>query len=156
MIWRIFVQQWWMKHIKLDGGFVMENFGADILAVLIGVGILLGILLVGWFVFNVLTKYNDLEEIGKGNEAAGMYMGSKLLGLSIIVAMVSYSSDKWLDMVVWSAVGIGLLALIYLLFDFLLPKIDVCKEIENGNKAIAQLLRAVIIGVSIVIGTFLL
>ncbi len=134
----------------------MENFGADILSVLIGVGILLGILLVGWFVFNVLTKYNDLEEIGKGNEAAGMYMGSKLLGLSIIVAMVSYSSDKWLDMVVWSAVGIGLLALIYLLFDFLLPKINVCKEIENGNKAIAQLLRAVIIGVSIVIGTFLL
>jgi putative membrane protein len=53
-------------------------------------------------------------------------------------------------------VGIALLALIYLLFDFLMPKIDVCKEIANGNKAIAQLLRAIIIGVSIVIGTFLL
>lgn len=138
------------------GGLFMENFGADILAVLIGVAILLGILLVGWFVFNVLTKYDDLAEISKGNEAAGMYMGSKLLGLSIIVAMVSYSSDKWIDMVVWSGVGIALLALIYLLFDFLMPKIDVCKEIANGNKAIAQLLRAIIIGVSIVIGTFLL
>jgi putative membrane protein len=134
----------------------MEQFLQDIGTVFIGVGILLGILLVGWFVFNVLTKYNDLAEIKNGNQAAGIYMGSKLLGLSIIVALVSYSSTNWVEMIVWSVVGIIILSLVYLLFDFLLPKIDVCAEIEKGNLAIAQLLRAVIIGVSIVIGTFLL
>jgi putative membrane protein len=133
-----------------------NQLGENIGVVLIGVLILLVILLIGWFVFNVITRYNDLAEISKGNEAAGMYMGSKLLGLSIIVAMASYSSMNWASMIVWSLLGIVLLSLIYLLIDFLLPKINVCKEIENGNKAMAQLLRAVIIGVSIVIGTFLL
>lgn len=134
----------------------MDQFWEDILNVSIGVGILLVILLVGWFVFNILTRYNDLEEIRNGNQAAGMYMGSKLLGLSIIVAMASYSSTTWMDMVIWSAVGIVILCIIYLLFDFLLPKLDVCAEIKNGNLAVAQLLRAVIIGVSVVVGTFLL
>ncbi len=134
----------------------MEQFLDDILMVLAGVGILLLILLVGWFVFNAITKYNDLQEIANGNEAAGLYMGSKLLGLSMIVALVSIGSATWWDMVIWSAIGIVLLSLIYLLFDFLLPKIDVCAEIAKGNKAIAQLLRAVIVGVSIVIGTFLM
>jgi putative membrane protein len=134
----------------------MDNFGQDILAVLIGVGILLVIMLIGFLVFSRLTKYDDITEIGKGNEAAGMYMGSKLLGLSIIVAMVSYSSATWIDMAVWSVVGIVLLCIVYLIFDFLIPKFDVCAEVAKGNVAVAQLLRAVIVGVSIVIGTFLL
>jgi putative membrane protein len=85
-----------------------------------------------------------------------MYMGSKLLGLAIIVSMVSYSSTDWVNMLIWSGVGMVLLCVLYVLFDFLLPKLDVCAEIAKGNMAVAQLLRAVIVGVSVVIGTFLL
>nr|WP_236703552.1 DUF350 domain-containing protein [Paenibacillus xylanivorans] len=39
---------------------------------------------------------------------------------------------------------------------FLTPKMRVCDEIARGNMAVAQLLRSIIIGVSIVIGTFLM
>jgi len=42
------------------------------------------------------------------------------------------------------------------LFDFFTPKFKVCEEIQKGNMAVAQLLRSIIIGTSIVIGTFLL
>ncbi|RAP78370.1 DUF350 domain-containing protein [Paenibacillus montanisoli] len=134
----------------------MNHFGNDLLNVGIGIIILLAALVIGSFVFSRLTRFNDWEEIRKGNEAAGMYMGSKLLGLGIIVAMVSYSSHDWWAMLIWSGVGIVLLCIVYVLFDFLTPKLNVCDEIAKGNKAVAQLLRAIILGSSIVIGTFLM
>lgn len=134
----------------------MDNLAEDLLNVAIGLGILLVVLVVGAFVFSKLTKFNDSEEINKGNQAAGLYFGSKLLGLCIIVAMVSYSSDSWMDMLAWSVIGIVILCLVYLIFDLLTPKFKVCEQIANGNMAIAQMLRSIIIGVSIVIGTFLM
>ncbi|CAI6080529.1 hypothetical protein PAECIP112173_02917 [Paenibacillus sp. JJ-100] len=134
----------------------MGNLGINLVNVAVGIGILLVVLIVGYFAFSKLTRYNDSEEMAKGNEAAGMYMGSKLLGLCIIVGMVSFSTHAWLDMLLWSAVGIIILCLVYIIFDFLTPKIRVCDEIARGNMAVAQVLRSVIIGVSIVIGTFLM
>lgn len=134
----------------------MKQFSIDLLNVAIGLGILLVVLLVGSFVFSKLTKFNDSEEIAKGNAAAGLYMGSKLLGLCIIIAMVSLSSHDWVSMLVWSGIGILIQCLVYIVFDFLTPKFKVCEEIAKGNMAVAQLLRSIIIGTSIVIGTFLM
>lgn len=134
----------------------MNGIGLDLLNVVIGVLILLAILCVGALVFSLLTRFNDSDEINKGNEAAGVYMGSKLLGLCIIVGMVSYSSHSWLSMAIWSAIGIIILCVVYLIFDWLTPKFKVCDQIAQGNIAVAQLLRSIIIGVSIVIGTFLM
>ncbi|MBR2570021.1 MAG: DUF350 domain-containing protein, partial [Paenibacillus sp.] len=74
---------------------MVKDFGFDLLNVGIGILILLVILGIGAFVFSRLTRFQDGEEIANGNEAAGMYMGSKLLGLCIIVAMVSFSSHSW-------------------------------------------------------------
>ncbi|MNW29886.1 hypothetical protein D3C74_67530 [compost metagenome] len=134
----------------------MNNLGVNLINVLIGFGILLVVLVCGYLVFSKLTRYNDSEEIAKGNEAAGIYMGSKMLGLCIIVGMVSFSTHSWLDMLVWSVVGIAVLCLVYIVFDFLTPKMRVCDQIAQGNMAVAQLLRSIILGVSIVIGTFLM
>jgi len=134
----------------------MNGFAEDLGQVAVGLGILLAALLVGAFVFSKLTKFNDADEINKGNQAAGMYFGSKLLGLCIIVGMVSYGSDDWVDMLIWSGIGIVILCLVYVVFDWLTPKFKVCEQIAEGNMAVAQLLRSVIIGVSIVIGTFLM
>ncbi len=124
--------------------------------ILIGVAVVILILAIGSFVFSKLTKFDDFKEIQNGNEAAGIYMGSKLIGLSIIVAMVSYSSHSWVAMIIWSLIGMAVLCLVYLIFDLLTPKFKVCEEIARGNKAVAQLLRAVIIGTSIVLGTILM
>lgn len=134
----------------------MKQFSIELLNVVIGLGILLVVLLVGSYVFSKLTKFNDSEEIAKGNAAAGLYMGSKLLGLCIIIAMVSFSSHDWLSMLIWSGIGILIQCLVYIVFDFLTPKFKVCEEIAKGNMAVAQLLRSIIIGTSIVIGTFLM
>ncbi|MEW9668566.1 DUF350 domain-containing protein [Ammoniphilus sp. 3BR4] len=128
----------------------------DILNIGIGIVLIMIILLTGSFVFSKLTRFDDMAEIQKGNEAAGIYLGSKLLGLSIIVAMVSFSSHSWLAMVTWSLVGMVVLSLVYVLFDFLTPKFKVCEEISKGNKAVARLLSAVIIGTSFILGTILM
>ncbi len=134
----------------------MNEIFQDLANVAIGVLLLAVMLTIGFFVFGAFTKYNDIEQLRKGNRAAGMYMGSKLLGLGIIIAMVSYSSFNWLELILWSVVGMGILSILYVLLDFLTPRFDVCKEIERENMAVAELLRAVIIAASIVIGTFLL
>lgn len=134
----------------------MQNFGLNLLNVMIGLGIILGVLIIGYFVFSSLTRFDDRKEITGGNTAAGLYMGSKLLGLCIIVAMVSYSSHSWLQMIIWSLIGMAILCLVYLIFDWITPQFKVCEEIAKGNMAVAQLLRSIIIGVSIVVGTFLM
>ncbi|KKO53693.1 DUF350 domain-containing protein [Paenibacillus sp. DMB20] len=134
----------------------MQNFGWDLLNVLIGLVIILGVLSVGYFVFSKLTRFDDRKEIASGNLAAGMYMGSKLMGLSIIVAMVSYSSHSWVQMLIWSLIGMAILCLVYLIFDWVTPRMKVCEEIAKGNVAVAQVLRSIIIGISIVVGTFLM
>lgn len=128
----------------------------DAFNIAFGVILVILILWVGTFVFSKLTKFDDIKEIHNGNEAAGIYMGGKLIGLSIIVGMVSYSSHSWLAMAVWSLIGMAILCLVYLIVDFLTPGFKVCEEIAKGNKAVAQLLRAVIIGTSFVLGTILM
>lgn len=134
----------------------MKTFLTDISNVSIGVGLFLLLLVIGYFVFSFLTKFNDTALLREGNQAVGMYMGSKLLGLGIIIAMVSYGSTEWVELLIWSAVGMAFLCLVYLIFDFLTPRLDVCAEIAKGNLAVAELLRGIIIATSIVIGTFLL
>ncbi|MEW4371139.1 DUF350 domain-containing protein [Paenibacillus kandeliae] len=135
---------------------MLRNFVTDLGHVGIGLVILFAILLVGYYVFSRLTRYDDNKEIAAGNEAAGMYMGSKLLGLCIIVGLVSIGSDNWMDVIIWSAVGIVILCLVYIIFDLITPKTKLCEQIQNGNMALARLLRSVIIGISFVIGTFLM
>ncbi len=134
----------------------MKNFATDLMHVGIGLVILFAILFVGYYIFSLLTRYNDNKEIAAGNQAAGMYMGSKLLGLCIIVGLVSINSDNWLDVIIWSGVGIVVLCLVYVIFDLVTPRTKVCEQIENGNMAVAQLLRSLIIGISFVIGTFVM
>ncbi|MFB5762390.1 DUF350 domain-containing protein [Paenibacillus medicaginis] len=122
----------------------------------IGIVLLFVVLVAGYFVFSKITRYNDNEEMARGNEAAGIYMGSKMLGLCIIVGMVSFSTHSWVDMLIWSVIGIVILSLVYIVFDWVTPRTKICEEIAGGNMALAQLLRSIIIGVSLVIGTFLM
>jgi putative membrane protein len=122
----------------------------------IGIILLFVVLVAGYFVFSKITRYDDSEEMARGNEAAGIYMGSKMLGLCIIVGMVSFSTHSWVDMLIWSVIGIVILSLVYLIFDWVTPRTKICEEIAKGNVALAQLLRSIIIGVSLVIGTFLM
>ncbi|MDP4098555.1 DUF350 domain-containing protein [Paenibacillus sp. P96] len=134
----------------------MNQFGLSLVNLGIGIVLLFIVLIAGYFVFSKITRYNDNEEMARGNEAAGIYMGSKMLGLCIIVGMVSFSTHAWLDMLIWSVIGIVILSLVYIVFDWVTPRTKICEEIARGNVALAQLLRSIIIGVSLVLGTFLM
>ncbi|MFM9278252.1 DUF350 domain-containing protein [Paenibacillus jiagnxiensis] len=134
----------------------MSQFGLSAANLGIGIVLLFIVLVAGYFVFSKITRYDDSEEMARGNEAAGIYMGSKMLGLCIIVGMVSFSTHSWADMLIWSVIGIVILSLVYVVFDWVTPRTKICEEIAKGNVALAQLLRSIIIGVSLVIGTFLM
>lgn len=102
--------------------------------------------------FCLITKYNDWEEIAKGNLAAGMALGGKVFGVGNIVHYAILSNDSMIFTTVWAAVGVFLLLLIYQAFEWLTPKLDVNGEIEKGNKAVGFISMIFSITFSFVIG----
>jgi uncharacterized membrane protein YjfL (UPF0719 family) len=99
---------------------------------LVGVAALFGLvgvvmLAVGFVVVDVLTPGNLRSQIwDDGNLNASVVVGSALLGFGIIVvASIRAAADDWavglLDTAVYSALGIALFAVTFLIIDVLTP-----------------------------------
>lgn len=98
------------------------------------------IILATIWVFLKLTKYDDWQQIQQGNVAAALALGGKVLGVGNIMRFAITSNSSIIDTVIWGAVGMGLMLLVYLMFEWLTPKININKEIgENANKAVGFL-----------------
>jgi len=104
------------------------------------------------FVFTMLTKYNDWEEIGKGNLAASMVLGGKVFGVGNIVRFAIISNETLIQSAIWGCIGLVLLLAVYLCFDWLTPKLNVNDEIAAGNKAVGFISMFFSITFSYVIG----
>lgn len=110
------------------------------------------IILLTIFVFVKVTKYNDWEEIKKGNTAAGMTLGGKIFGVGNIMRFAIVSNTGPLDTVIWGLTGMALLILVYLAFEWLTPRINVNEEIASGNMAVGFMSLAFSVAISYVIG----
>lgn len=73
------------------------------------VGIGLGIL--GVILFLYSTKVREFELIGKGNKAAALLLGGKVLSLSVIIGSAIANSVGLMDLFVWG--GFGVIVLIF-------------------------------------------
>ena len=104
------------------------------------------------FVFTMLTKYNDWEEIGKGNMAASMVLGGKVFGVGNIVHYAIISNETLMQSAIWGCAGLVLLLAVYLCFEWLTPKLNVNDEIAAGNKAVGFISMFFSITFSFVIG----
>ena len=51
--------------------------------------------------FTLLTRYNDWEEIAKGNMAASMALGGKVFGVANIVHFAIRSNDTMVQTGIW-------------------------------------------------------
>ncbi|MCL6638390.1 MAG: DUF350 domain-containing protein [Firmicutes bacterium] len=110
------------------------------------------IILLTILVFVKLTRYNDWEEIRKGNTAAALALGGKVFGVGNIMRFAIVTNTSPLDTVLWGAVGLALLILVYLGFEWLTPRLNVNDEIANGNTAVGLLAMIFSIAFSYVIG----
>jgi putative membrane protein len=109
-------------------------------------------LLVFLFIFNLITRYNDWDEIKKGNVAVAMATSGKIFGICNLFRFAILNNDTILESVAWASFGFALLLVAYYLFELLTPHFKIDEEIKNGNKAVGLISMVLSISISYVIG----
>lgn len=103
-------------------------------------------------VFELVTKYNNWDEIKNGNLAVAMATGGKIFGIANIFSHSIMHNDSLMTMIVWGVYGFILLLIGYFIFEFLTPKFKIDEEIKNDNRAVGFISMIISIGLSFVIG----
>lgn len=111
------------------------------------------IILATMVVFTRVTRYNDWKEIAEGNVAAALALGGKVFGVANIIHFSVLSNTSAAHTVFWGAFGAALLVLVYLLFEWLTPKLNVNREIASGNVAVGVISMIFSVAASFVIGS---
>lgn len=103
-------------------------------------------------IFELVTKYKNWEEIQKGNIAVAMATGGKIFGIANIFRYSIEQNDSLVTMIGWGVFGFVLLLVGYFIFEFLTPKFNIDREIQNDNRAVGFIAMILSIGLSFVIG----
>ncbi|MGD9677452.1 MAG: DUF350 domain-containing protein [Vulcanibacillus sp.] len=103
-------------------------------------------------IFELVTKYNDWEEIKNGNLSVALATGGKILAIGIILAFSINSNDSLWEIFIWGTYGSVLQLIVYYLFEFLTPKFKVDDEISNDNRAVGLISFIISISLALVIG----
>jgi putative membrane protein len=110
----------------------------------------------GMYVFSLMTPYNDMEEINRGNMAVGITMGGKFIATAIVLAIAAYTNSSIWHMSIWFAVGYVCLIATYWVFDWLTPGFRLSKQLEEGNVAVGTMLACVYIGIALAISSLII
>jgi putative membrane protein len=103
-------------------------------------------------VFELVTRYKNWVEIKNGNLSVAMATGGKIFGIANIFRYSISHNDSLIMMVMWGIYGFILLLIGYFIYEFLTPKFQIDKEIENDNRAVGFISMVISIGLSFVIG----
>ncbi|MFC6039257.1 DUF350 domain-containing protein [Paenisporosarcina macmurdoensis] len=102
--------------------------------------------------FEIVTKYKNWQEIQKGNLAVAMATGGKIFGVANIFRYAIENHNSLPEMIGWGLYGFALLIVAYFLFEFLTPKFNIDREIENDNRSVGFISLSISVGLSFVIG----
>ncbi|MFE7063141.1 DUF350 domain-containing protein [Bacillus haimaensis] len=103
-------------------------------------------------IFELVTKYHNMEEIKKGNMAVALATGGKILGIANIFRYSILDHDTLFTMIGWGALGFVLLLFAYFIFEFLTPSFNIDDEISKDNRAVGLISFAISVGLSFIIG----
>lgn len=109
-------------------------------------------LILTMIIFEIVTKYKNWEEIQKGNLAVALATGGKIFGVANIFRYSIENHNSLPEMIGWGLYGFGLLIIAYFLFEFLTPKFNIDREIENDNRSVGFISLSISVGLSFVIG----
>lgn len=109
-------------------------------------------LILTMILFEIVTKYKNWVEIQKGNVAVAMATGGKIFGVANIFRYSIENHNSLPEMMGWGLYGFVLLIVAYFLFEFLTPKFNIDREIENDNRSVGFISLSISVGLSFVIG----
>jgi putative membrane protein len=110
----------------------------------------------GMFFFSLMTPFDDMEQLRKGNPAVALAMGGQFLATAIILGISAYSNTSIWHMSLWFAIGYICLFLTYWIFEWVTPKLKVSEHLLNGNVAVGALLACVYVGMGFTISSLLI
>jgi putative membrane protein len=110
----------------------------------------------GMFFFSLMTPFDDMEQLRKGNPAVALAMGGQFLATAIILGISAYSNTSIWHMSLWFAIGYVCLFLTYWIFEWVTPKLKVSEHLLNGNVAVGALLACVYVGMGFTISSLLI
>ncbi len=102
--------------------------------------------------FELVTSYDDWEEIKSGNLSVAMATGGKIFGICNIFRFSITNHDSLIQSVIWAGYGFILLILSYFIFEFLTPRFKIDQEIKKNNLAVGFLSLSISVSISYVIG----
>lgn len=85
-----------------------------------------------------LTPYHELRLVREGNVAASVALVGAVLGFALPVSSAVANSVGLVDMLMWSAVALGVQSLVYLLLARVMP--EIVRGIPEGRVAHGVLL----------------
>lgn len=110
------------------------------------------IVLLGLWVFKMITKYNDWEEIKQGNYAVALSVGGKIVGMSLILMFSILENGTLWGTILWGAFGAALQIIVYFLYDILTRSFSVQEQLQEKNIAVGIIAFCVSTGAGLVIG----
>jgi putative membrane protein len=85
---------------------VLGALGVGLPALLLHFGLVLGLLIVGIFVYMTVTPFHEQQLVRSGNTAAATVLGGALVALAIPLAALLATTGPLLDILVWGVVAV--------------------------------------------------
>ena len=127
---------------------IFQSFLSGLPLLLIHFGVTLIILALGIVIYVIVTPYNEISLIKKGNPSAALSFSGALIGMAIPLSVAMAGSVNILDIVVFGAVAIILQLLGYRITDLILRELP--SRIENNEISAAITMVGIKISISLV------
>ena len=127
----------------------LDNLLSSLPVFLAHIGVTLAMLIGGILAYEAITPYRELALVRAGNSAAGIALGSAVLGLAIpLAACMARSVAVW-DIVVWGVAALVLQLAAFAIVAALLKRLP--EAIANDEPGAACVLGSVHLAVALVI-----
>jgi len=127
----------------------IQAFASGFPITLMHAAISLGLLMIGCFVYGLLSPYREVRQIREGNSAAAVSFGGVILGLAIPLALSLNASTSAVELAVWGAAVVVVQLLVFRIIDVLLTGLP--QRVQEGEIAAAGLLVAAKLAAAIIL-----
>jgi putative membrane protein len=126
----------------------IQAFATGFPLVLLHAAITLSFLVVGCFLYGLLTPHREVQLIREGNSAAALSFGGVVVGLAMPLAASLAASTSLIEVALWGAVVLVVQLLTFRLIDMLLAGLP--QRIRENDVAATGLLVAAKLSVALI------
>ena len=127
---------------------IFQSFLSGLPLLLIHFGVTLIMLALGIVIYVIVTPYNEIGLIKKGNPSAALSFSGALIGMAIPLSVAMAGSVNIMDIIVFGAVAIILQLFSYRITDLLLRELP--SRIKNNEISAAITMVGIKISISLV------